>query len=769
MKRFNLILIAALLSCTTGQEAAFEPAVVKDYPVNELYQIFPDSVVQGNDKRAWVVSADEIRSTYTTEERVWQRKNDLSAFPEFQAPNMPILEAVTRLALEEALLNVVSSGPNAGGFSAGAKWPGVWTRDISYSIHLALAWIMPTESQKSLLLKVNSLPEVIQDTGTGGSWPVSTDRTVWSLAAWELFVATGDRDWLTQAYTILKNTALRDRKFARDEFSGLYRGETSFMDWREQTYPRWMNPVDIAESKALGTNILHWNTLKTLIKMGNLLNQPRTELQQWQTWAQDLEQKIQTRFWLADKNYYSAYEYGIWQADTKTDKSDTLANSLGVLLGAFPDTQAAQVMMQLPVVPFGPPIIYPQLPNIPPYHNRGIWPFVTAYYSLAAARVGNLEGFEFGLKSNLRAAALFLTHKENMVYSNGHHLGTQVNSDRQLWSVAGWLAQIYRGLMGLQLSPEGIRFQPSVPDSLLGPFILKGFKFRGAKLDVEVEGSGDQIQSLLVNGEVKDPKRFVLNPQPGSNTVVKIVLQGRRGAGGINMGRVEAVGMRDTRVKATQLDNQVRLFWEDNGYQVPYVVYQNDKPVATIQGLESILVLTETDRVLRFSVQAQPTEGYPSNLSNYVLVAPGRTRLEIKAVDGRFQNVNRKSPVEELGLDRDYLELSGEARELIEWDVEFGQTGIWVLRFRYANGNGPISTDNKCALRTVSLNGTMVGKVLFPQTGNWTDRVWSTGVYLRPRPGKNTLTLWFSPEDLNMDGKVNQAHIDTVELVRYAP
>ena len=36
----------------------------------------------------------------------------------------------------------------------------------------------------------------------------------------------------------------------------MMRGEQSYLDWREQTYPRWMQPKDIYESMCLGTNVM---------------------------------------------------------------------------------------------------------------------------------------------------------------------------------------------------------------------------------------------------------------------------------------------------------------------------------------------------------------------------------------------------------------------------------------------------------------------------------------------------------------------------------
>ena len=47
------------------------------------------------------------------------------------------------------------------------------------------------------------------------------------------------------ACTVIKNTLDDDYKTLRDEKTGMYHGESSFLDWREQTYPKWMSNMDI--------------------------------------------------------------------------------------------------------------------------------------------------------------------------------------------------------------------------------------------------------------------------------------------------------------------------------------------------------------------------------------------------------------------------------------------------------------------------------------------------------------------------------------------
>ncbi len=65
-------------------------------------------------------------------------------------------------------------------FRTGKEWSGVWTRDISYSIILSLAYLQPKVAKYSLLRKVKN-GVIVQDTGTGGAYPVSTDRMVWAM------------------------------------------------------------------------------------------------------------------------------------------------------------------------------------------------------------------------------------------------------------------------------------------------------------------------------------------------------------------------------------------------------------------------------------------------------------------------------------------------------------------------------------------------------------------------------------------------------------
>ncbi|MFN4217004.1 MAG: hypothetical protein ACK4HQ_06365, partial [Brevinematales bacterium] len=87
------------------------------------------------------------------------------------------------------------------------------------------------------------------------------------------------------------------------------------------------------------------------------------------------------------------------------------------------------------------------------------------------------------------------------------------------------------------------------------------------------------------------------------------------------------------------------------------------------------------------------------------------------------------------------------------------------IRFRYANGNGPINTDNRCGIRTLLVDNKEAGVIVFPQRGTWTEWGYSSYLLVSLPKGKHTLTLVKHPLDDNMNGKINQAALDTIELI----
>jgi hypothetical protein len=446
----------------------------------------------------------------------WKLSADLSGLPEYHSDQV-LADALFKLSLEEMKKDIRKDST----FMAGEKWDGVWTRDISYSIVLSLAALDPKVSKNSLMRKVKN-KRIIQDTGTGGSWPVSTDRMTWALAAWEVYKVTADREWLEQAFEIIRNSAADDMHAAFDPATGLLNGESSFLDWREQTYPKWMEPIDIYVSKNLGTNAVHYQTYMILAEMANILGQPSDE---YTKTAEKIKAGINRYLWMGDKSYYAQYIYGKY-TQVVSPRSEALGEALCVLFGIADEERQRQVVARTPVTEYGIPCIYPQTPDIQPYHNNAVWPFVEAYWTLASAKAGNEASVLHGLGSIYRQSALFLTNKENMVAENGDHTGTAINSDRQLWSVAGNLAIVLKLYFGMDFMPGGIEFHPFVPESFTGEKELSGFSYRKMKLSLKLIGFGNTVISFRLDGKEQD-RNFLPGDLTGEHTV-EIVLGNKK-------------------------------------------------------------------------------------------------------------------------------------------------------------------------------------------------------------------------------------------------
>ena len=88
---------------------------------------------------------------------------------------------------------------------------------------------------------------------------------------------------------------------AFDPAIGLYRGETSFLDWREQNYPAWTakDTTWIAQSFALSTNVLHYEALRLAERMARERKDTRTD--DYAREADALRTAIDRRFWREDR------------------------------------------------------------------------------------------------------------------------------------------------------------------------------------------------------------------------------------------------------------------------------------------------------------------------------------------------------------------------------------------------------------------------------------------------------------------------------------
>jgi len=358
-------------------------------------------------------------------------------------------------------------------FETGAKWHYVWTRDLSYAVDLGLWRFDAARARNGLRFKLSGSrvadapkgPFVMQDTGSGGSWPVSTDRVVWFLGARHLL---GDPAFADATWHALTATLAQDRRYAFDAGMGLYRGETSFLDWREQSYPAWMadDVVPIAQSYSLSTNVLHYQALELAARMAGERHDARVA--EYQAQADALKAAINAHFWRSDRGMYMSYLGG---DGAPYDSYDLLGTALAITSGVADAGRARQALANYPVWPAGSPVIWPERIDQPIYHNRAIWPFVSTYALRAARTLDDPAHIALEITSIMRGAALAGSNMENYELTteathvdDGKLSGPVVDSPRQLWSVAGYLAMVSEGVFGLT---NDDRIEPKLPVSLV--------------------------------------------------------------------------------------------------------------------------------------------------------------------------------------------------------------------------------------------------------------------------------------------------------------
>ena len=113
-----------------------------------------------------------------------------------------------------------------------------------------------------------------------------------------------------------------------------------------------------------------------------------------------------------------------------------------------------------------------------------------------------------------------------------------------------------------------------------------------------------------------------------------------------------------------------------------------------------------------------------------------------------------------------YLQLTKTSHRTVRFTVDIPETRTYSIDVRYANGSGPINTDNKAAIRTLSVDGMRLGALVMAQRGEgrWDDWGYSNPLLARLPGGTHTVELSFTASDENMNGDVNTALLDHLRL-----
>lgn len=752
----------------------------------------------GADETRVAVTDSACTRTFAFTTNVTQRDNAPKTRSVSEAATQPsvqskseVFDALYALALTEAREDSVSAIKDyafqngnplpcaeGGCFETGEKWNYVWTRDTAYSMQLGLAAIDPIRAKNSLLFKVSPRrsgtgDEIVQDTGTGGSWPVSTDRVVWAIGAWETAkYLTGDvrRTFVDRAYEAIANTIDRDRAVVFDARDGLYRGEQSFLDWREQTYPGWVSQdlAHVAQSRTLSTNVTHLAILdvgeKLATERGDTANATR-----FRGYADALRTKIRDRFYSSEKKLFST------MITTELDPApaarfDWLGTSLAVLYDVATPEQAKATVGAYPHLPKGAGVVFPQEQDTPIYHNRSIWPFVTAYGLKAAKKARNADVATRAVETLVRGSALSLSNMENFelvtgktYVDEGPTSGPVVNSRRQLWSVAGYLSMVHDGIFGLEATKSSIRFLPYVPKKLRNTLffgsdsiVLNNFPYHDKKITVVVKlppAGGNQagaysIARVKLNGttvgdvfldETKLSKRNTLEVEladtPDSDASQKATVV-------TSTSDYKTIfAPRPPKITQLALDaGKIKLTLDPSGERaedVTYRIFRDGQKIAErLPGSTTSYVDTSTSASSPshcYTVETEFASGTTSHRANpQCYWGPGYSRIQSKT-SADFTAVGGNL-VTDYG--RSFYEAWGDAGHKLTTTAFTAQaTGDVLVQLSYGNGSGGTTTGITCATKLVRVEDTQSnavvgeGYAVMPQRGNWS--TWGDSSFVR--------------------------------------
>lgn len=727
--------------------------MAQDAPLysSELFSLYPRKVVDGKNHAEFV--ADNAL-TSTLDQRKWLQNVLTNNYPQF---NCDIMGSNTlyNLSLEE-LTNLWNKDNY---WQANANQPTAKTHNLGYSSLLSLALIDPQAAQNSLMKRV-SQGRIIQDDGTGGSWPVTTDRAVWVLGAWEVYLATGDKDWLKQSYEVVRHSLSQDEAMIYDHTTGLVYGEASLPYCRKEVYPAWMQPADIAQSECLSNNALFFRANEIASRMAQLCGDGGVASHFKQV-ADAIKEGINNYLWIESAGYYGQYLYGRVNKTVST-RSETLGEALCIIFGIADAQRAQRIVNSIPSSPYGMTCFNPQIPDIYTLHNNAIWPHTQAYWLWASALTRCPQAVTHGLASVYRTTALMATNMENTDATTGT-CNTAYNSGSALLSVAANLSIPLRVFAGINMNEEGITLQPLVPKGWMSKKQLTNLKYRKAILDITIQGYGDRVSAFYIDGKkLKEP--FVSSSMNGRHSV-RIVMNDQFSR--YDEHTVEPVNY-SPHTPIAWLDGATRMSWQQ------------------VQGVKEYKILRNGS-----SIAIQPESNIEGNYYD-IPVEEGFAEYQVIAVDSLGVESFASEPLVRFGISnvRHYdmtafaepttlkscqgysgngaIEITSTSNTRIDLRINVPADGTYLIDFRYSNGTGSPTSGNSCASRMLWYNGRRVGNVVFPQRGKdlWSNWGYSTPVVLKLKQGEQSLVLIYELDNQNMSpDNVNRAILDHLRLI----
>jgi hypothetical protein len=199
--------------------------------------------------------------------------------------------------------------------------------------------------------------------------------------------------------------------------------------------------------------------------------------------------------------------------------------------------------------------------------------------------------------------------------------------------------------------------------------------------------------------------------------------------------------------------------WDDIPNAKEYKIFVNGK----IHSKQTInrFVVNDNHKFAEVSVIAVDSLGYESFMSEPIIISNDLENLTKPDNENILTEIKRYTG-------NGYIQSTQISNNNINFDIEIPVSGTYAIDFRYANGNGPINTNNACAIRSLYLDDKFTASIVFPQRGDkiWDDWGFSNSVLIKLDKGNHNFTLQYDPINMNMNVTKNEVLIDAIRIIR---
>jgi glycogen debranching enzyme len=394
---------------------------------------------------------------------------------------------------------------------AGLGYVTPWTRDASINAWNGVSILMPGVARNTLLAVLERTENGVRITGGDQYW----DAIVWATGAWHHYLATGDRDFLTLAFEAVTNSLAYFESTEFDANDNLFRGpgwsdgvsgypeeyadckgESGINLWPKMNADKVSRPGYGIPMKALSTNCLYYNAyvVQSLMARELGIRSPAPK-------AVQLRDAINSLLWSPETGRYR-YLIGPFGS---CDHQEALGHAYALLFGIANKERARAVLANQYVAPAGVPCVWPSFDRYSAgfaRHAGTVWPQIQGMWGHAAAQRRNAGVFGHELFQLARHALRDNQFAEiyhpftGEIYGGlqerrGRGVVLWESQPRQSWAASAYVRMVLSGLLGMEVTSEGVRFAPCVPAGL-EQIEVSNLLLRGARLDIVVRRTGSR-------------------------------------------------------------------------------------------------------------------------------------------------------------------------------------------------------------------------------------------------------------------------------------